>query len=369
MSFAVLVTRHHLCLNGVSSCGTVCFLQGLYIDILYFTFLVFGSLITYCEDLDGINQSWPLQAMALYDSPGDEEREKALESGSAEKTGLPPRSHTRPYSSKLDHGIQTGWSSPPPGDFKPPQRTNTGSFSIDSMFKQFPETDFSRFTEWVERLAIRIIYPEMFVVGIFLVSIYSTILSTVWLLIAIIRPHWGSFVAMNGGSLSPRLASVLVAGFAKTIEMSFSTVMIACVGQYLTNKAKQSGISLIDLQVKSMILLPMALVTQKGGVRALLRSGVLGFICILAYTGSMMTTPLMLLLLTSLAAALYTTASDAVGMCKELQDLFDAKNSSFTTNWCITSHHNEPISIHSNICRQYLSYRTKLSESSKLSTE
>ena len=307
--------------------------------------------------------------MAPYVSPGDENLEKALESGSTEKTWPPPRSYIRPYSSKVDYGVQTGWSSPPLDDFKPPQRTNTGSFSIDSMFKQFPEADLSWFTGWIEKILLMIVCPEMFMVGIFLVSIYSTVFSTIWLLIAIIKPHWGSVVAMNGGFLSTRVASILVAGFAKTIEMSFSTVMITCVGQYLTNKAKQSGISLIDLQVKSMILLPMALVTQRGGVRALLRSGMLGFLCILAYAGSMMTTTLTLLLLTLLAAALYTTASDAVGMCKGLQDLFNAKDSSFTKDGCVNSYYNEPISIPSNICRQYLSYWTKLPKSSKFSTE
>lgn len=122
----------------------------------------------------------------------------------------------------------------------------------------------------------------------FILSIYSTIFSTFWFLVAVIKPHWGTFVS-NNGSLSPSTASTLTAGFAKTIEMSFITVFVVCLGQYLTFTAKEKGIRTSDLQLKTLMLLPGAIFTQKGSVRALWRRGAIGLGCVIAYLGKDLT--------------------------------------------------------------------------------
>lgn len=137
-------------------------------------------------------------------------------------------------------------------------------------------------------------------VGIFATGIYSTLLSGVWLVIALKKPHWGSFINSNGSVLTPATASTLATAIAKTIEISFLTFFLAMMGQYLTRRAASdqnaSGISLADLQLKVLLVLPGTLFTQWRNYGRSLRS-MLGVISLIA----------------CFSAMLYTTASDSVG--------------------------------------------------------
>ena len=129
---------------------------------------------------------------------------------------------------------------------------------------------------------------------------YSTLLSGIWFLLAVIKPHYGFFIGTGGANISPSTASTVAAGVAKTIELSFITVFLACLGQFFTKQAFNTispGISLADIQLKQMIVQPGSLLTQWRSYGLVWKS-MLGFISLLAcFTGT-----------------LYTTASDALGM-------------------------------------------------------
>ena len=136
-------------------------------------------------------------------------------------------------------------------------------------------------------------------IALFATGCYTTLLSGAWLIIAAVKPQWGSLVNLNGGSLTPAMASTLVNALAKTIELSFTTFYLATIGQYFTRKAISSdtdGISLSDLQLKMLMISPGTLLTQwktySQGLRTF--SGICSVVA-------------------CLSTMLYTTASSALG--------------------------------------------------------
>ena len=134
---------------------------------------------------------------------------------------------------------------------------------------------------------------------LFAISLYSTILSGIWFLLGVIKPHYGTFIG-PGMSIYPSTASTIVAGIAKTIEITFVTVLLACLGQFFTKQAFNPfspGIALADVQLKTMIVQPGTLITQWRGYTLVWKS-VLGLISFVA----------------CITALLFTTASDALGM-------------------------------------------------------
>lgn len=157
------------------------------------------------------------------------------------------------------------------------------ALSVNGNVKERPSTK-SSIWKGIGRVITSILCPELFKTGIFVTAVYSTALSILWFLIAVINPHWGNFISTSG-LLTPSVASIIIAGFAKSIEVTFTTVMIVCLGQWLTKKARQRGVTMNDLQLRNMVLLPCALITQKGGFRALWQTKLLGFICVVAYIG------------------------------------------------------------------------------------
>ena len=164
---------------------------------------------------------------------------------------------------------------------------------------------------------------------LFVLSIYSTLLSALWFAISIAKPHWNNFVASYGGVMTQSTASTVVAALAKTIELSFVTVILACMGQYFTRKAmsnNSSGITLGDLQLKTLIVLPGTLITQFSSYRRVWRS----------FVGSIS-------LIACFAAIFYTTASDALGtMCHSHLDHMASGiltcNSVSTTEYATAGH-------------------------------
>lgn len=154
--------------------------------------------------------------------------------------------------------------------------------------------------QFVECTARRDIYSSSgsrLSVIIFILSIYSTVMSGVWFVAAIIQPRWGRAIHTNG-ALSPSTASLLSALFAKTIELSFVTVFVGFLGQVLSRRSivqRSRGITLAEMSMRTWIIQPGALLTHA----APLRYAGLTFLGVISLTAS-------------IAAMLYTTASDAL---------------------------------------------------------
>ncbi|KAF4995356.1 hypothetical protein FGRMN_5140 [Fusarium graminum] len=134
-------------------------------------------------------------------------------------------------------------------------------------------------------------------ITIYVLSVYSTVGSGIWLVTAILQPRWGHKIA-SGASLSPSTATTLAALLAKTIEMSFVTVFVSCLGQVLTRRAfirKAHGMSLAEMTMRNWVIQPGSLITHFETLPS-----------------SSLTLLGMLSLTATLAASFYTTASDAM---------------------------------------------------------
>lgn len=132
---------------------------------------------------------------------------------------------------------------------------------------------------------------------IFLLSIYSTVMSGIWLVVAIVEPRWGHGISSQQG-LNPSTATTVCALVAKTIEMSFVTVFVSFLGQVLTRRAfvrKTSGMSLGEMTMRNWVFQPGSLITHAETVPSAGMT-ILGALSLTA----------------TVAATFYTTASDAM---------------------------------------------------------
>lgn len=91
-------------------------------------------------------------------------------------------------------------------------------------------------------------------VWLLIMSVYSTVLSGVWLVTAVVEPRWGSTISTNG-PISLSTASLLTTILAKTIELSFVTVSVAFIGQVLTRRAiaTHEGMTLAEMTMRTWI--------------------------------------------------------------------------------------------------------------------
>lgn len=133
-------------------------------------------------------------------------------------------------------------------------------------------------------------------IWILVLSIYSTLFSGAWLLIAIKNQKYGSTVSAKS-KLPITTASVIYAAFAKSIELSFVTVFVAFVGQTLSKRAlfQPKGVTIAEMSMRLWVMQPGTMFSHWESVRyaAATRLGVVS-------------------LLVALMAMLYTTASDAL---------------------------------------------------------
>ncbi|PNY25376.1 Uncharacterized protein TCAP_04685 [Tolypocladium capitatum] len=130
-----------------------------------------------------------------------------------------------------------------------------------------------------------------------ILSVYSTVMSAIWMVVAFAQPRWGHSISSRGGVL-PSTATLLAALVAKTIELSFVTVFIACVGQVLTRRAiasRSRGMTLAEMTMRNWVIQPGSLITHCEGV-PYAAATVLGALSLTA----------------SIVAIFYTTASDAM---------------------------------------------------------
>ncbi|KAK1981166.1 hypothetical protein LZ30DRAFT_750235 [Colletotrichum cereale] len=133
--------------------------------------------------------------------------------------------------------------------------------------------------------------------SILALSIYSTGLSCLWFIVAIVQPRWGPQISSSGGIL-PSTASLVCAMFAKTIEISFVTVFVTFIGQVLTRRAfvkKSKGMTLAEMTMRSWVIQPGFLITHSET---------------LPYAGTTLLG--VVSLVATIASTFYTTASDAL---------------------------------------------------------
>ena len=129
------------------------------------------------------------------------------------------------------------------------------------------------------------------VITIFL-ALYSTILSGMFVIVALIGPRWE--MIGTHGRLNPSSAALITTILAKTIEMSFVTVIIAMIGQDLSRRAsstrRRSGITLAELNMRSWIMQPGTMISRWESVQYAVMS-FLGFVSVLAAIFAMLYTP------------------------------------------------------------------------------
>ncbi|KAI4945005.1 hypothetical protein J4E91_008350 [Alternaria rosae] len=132
-------------------------------------------------------------------------------------------------------------------------------------------------------------------ITILLTSLYSTLCSALFFIVALIQPKYGHIVSARG-RFSPSSAALLTAFIAKTVELSFVMVFLAFIGQVLSRRAiQQKGINLASVSMRSWILQPGKLFSGWHSVR------VAGF----SVLG-------VLSLITAVLSLLYTTAAGAL---------------------------------------------------------
>ncbi|KAB8300070.1 hypothetical protein EYC80_000304 [Monilinia laxa] len=134
-------------------------------------------------------------------------------------------------------------------------------------------------------------------VSVLCLCIYSTILSGIWFFIAALRPRYGEHIKTNG-PLPPTTASILFAGFAKTIELSFVTIFVNFLGQVLSRRSlvrSSDGVTVAELTMRTWVIQPGFMITNPKILRKAACS-ILGGITLVA----------------AFVAMFYTTASDAI---------------------------------------------------------
>lgn len=128
-------------------------------------------------------------------------------------------------------------------------------------------------------------------------AVYGTIMSALFLVVAVRGPSYK--IIRTNGSMTISGATVLTTFFAKTIELSFVTVIVALLGQALARRAHdkktEGGITLAEIGMRSWILQPGTLITHWESVRYAGVS-ILGILSLLA----------------AILALLYVTAANAV---------------------------------------------------------
>lgn len=125
-----------------------------------------------------------------------------------------------------------------------------------------------------------------------LLAVFSTVLSGMFAVVALIGPEWRTI--STHGRITPSTAALITTILAKTIEMSFVTVIIAMVGQELSRKAssthRRSGVTLAELSMRGWIMQPGTMILRWETLRYAGISA-LGFTSVAAAVFAMLYTP------------------------------------------------------------------------------
>ncbi|KAF6819520.1 hypothetical protein CSOJ01_01263 [Colletotrichum sojae] len=101
-------------------------------------------------------------------------------------------------------------------------------------------------------------------ISIIALSIYSTGMSCLWFIVAIVQPRWGTGISSSSG-MAPSTATMVCAILAKTIEISFVTVFVAFIGQVLTRRSfvkKSQGMTLAEMTMRNWVIQPGFMITH-----------------------------------------------------------------------------------------------------------
>ena len=108
-------------------------------------------------------------------------------------------------------------------------------------------------------------------ITILILAVFSTVFSAIFLIIAISQPQYGRAIRQQGGKLTPSSAAFLTSFFAKLIELSFVTIIVAFIGQALARRAFKlehaRGVTLAELSMRAWVLQPGTMLTQWESVR------------------------------------------------------------------------------------------------------
>ncbi|KAJ5151968.1 hypothetical protein N7492_010263 [Penicillium capsulatum] len=133
-------------------------------------------------------------------------------------------------------------------------------------------------------------------VTIFVLALYATIMSGLFLAVAFWKPRWNT--VGTDRQVSPSTAGLLSAGIAKTIELAYVPISVAFLGQVLSRRAlmrDSRGISISDMSMRAWIMQPGSMIVHW----ETLRYSALTFLGCIA-------------LVASLVAMFYTTAAEAL---------------------------------------------------------
>ncbi|CAG8959610.1 hypothetical protein HYFRA_00001512 [Hymenoscyphus fraxineus] len=129
-------------------------------------------------------------------------------------------------------------------------------------------------------------------------SVYSTLFSGLWFVLAVLGPRYGGLIQSTGGRLTSSNARTVFTLLAKTIEMTFVTVFVTFLGQVLSRRSLiklERGVTISEMTMRTWVIQPGFMFTHFQNVQHAGLS-VLGAITIVS----------------ALVAMFYTTASDAL---------------------------------------------------------
>ncbi|KAE8407042.1 hypothetical protein BDV37DRAFT_241801 [Aspergillus pseudonomiae] len=132
---------------------------------------------------------------------------------------------------------------------------------------------------------------------ILVLAVYATVWSGLYFFVACLKPRYGNFIGVDG-NVAPSTANLLSAMFAKTIELAYVTVFVACLGQFLSRRALQkdsNGITISDMSMRTWIMQPGSMIVHWETLRY----------SALTFLGAMTLTA-------TIIAMLYTTAAEAL---------------------------------------------------------
>jgi hypothetical protein len=136
-------------------------------------------------------------------------------------------------------------------------------------------------------------------ISILILSIFSTIFSGLFLIIALSRPRYGKAIQSRGGSFTASSANIVTQLFAKLIELSFVCTFVTFLGQVLSRRMfsrESRGVTVAEMSMRTWIMQPGSLITHYESLRY---AG-------LTFLGAVS-------LSVAIFAALYSTAASALG--------------------------------------------------------
>ena len=130
-------------------------------------------------------------------------------------------------------------------------------------------------------------------------SVFSTVLSGLVLILALKKHAWGTLISTRG-TIPPSMVPLIFPLLAKIIELSFSSVFVAFLGQALSRRVfdhdQSKGMTITEMSMRTWVVQPASIIAKYRN---------LGHI-ILSRLGA-------LTLIAALLAMFYTTASDVLG--------------------------------------------------------